>query len=627
MPDPGLLVGVDAFRRMMRGMRRWLGIAIVFLCAVPFAQAQPLAKSTAERVALVAPGADYEYLVHKAQQPAARFAAIALHDLEKAHNPASAARRPLALEPSPAPPTDWLQIGLGPAGADRGQGPAPLASKEGTEPCRCKTVVGDSERHRISALYLSHSFSLPQDTDLSKFQMIELRVAYKDGLNAYLNGVPIASRNLGTWSPSPTVVGGKLALRKRGPEWETFSVPLRPALLKRGKNLLSFEVRPSANRQGVRFDASLTLRTAGKIVRGPIIQQVSSTRALLLFDTDLPTRAHLSYGATKELGKRVASVGGGLARHHRFELKDLKPGQVVHYRAEPASGPLAIQRFHLASASSDPLRFAVYGDMRGGHTVHGKIIKSLLEEAIDFVIVTGDLVLRGSDEADWQRFFDVAAPLLARLPYYPVAGNHDTGRTGDERLRMNEIFALWPGPSDRPNEGHWYSFDVAGVHFVMLDSNNYRNSSQRSWLEKDLRAAKAAGARAIFAAVHAGPYSRGLHRGHRYAAETYAPVLAAHKVTLLFSGHDHLYQRGKVKGLNYMVSGGGGAPLYSVRCGVRGKKRCKANDGMQHVAKENHYILVTVYPRHVEACPKRVDRSPLEACVRYPLPRVSRASE
>jgi 3',5'-cyclic AMP phosphodiesterase CpdA len=270
-------------------------------------------------------------------------------------------------------------------------------------------------------------------------------------------------------------------------------------------------------------------------------------------------------------------------------------------------------------SEAEPLRFAVYGDMRGGHVVHGKIIKSLLEEAIDFVIVTGDLVLRGSDEADWQRFFDVAAPLLARFPYYPVAGNHDTGRTGDEELRMNEIFALWPGPGDRPSDGHWYSFEVAGVHFVMLDSNEYRNPMQRRWLQADLKAAQAAGSRAIFAAVHAGPYSRGLHQGSGYAAESYAPILAAHGVTLLFSGHDHLYQRGVVKGLHYMVSGGGGAPLYSVRCGVRGKKRCRADDGMQAVAKENHYILVTVYPKFVEACPKRVDRSPLEACIRYPL--------
>ena len=47
------------------------------------------------------------------------------------------------------------------------------------------------------------------------------------------------------------------------------------------------------------------------------------------------------------------------------------------------------------------------------------------------------------------------------------------------------------------------------------------------------------------------------------------------RVSFVFSGHDHLYQRGEVDGLKYVVSGGGGAPLYSVRCGAKGKPRCK----------------------------------------------------
>jgi 3',5'-cyclic AMP phosphodiesterase CpdA len=494
-----------------------------------------------------------------------------------------------------------------------------LASKEGSEACRCKTIVGDSKKSRIAALYLSHSFTLPEGALVDHHQILELRVAYRDGVNAFLNGVPIATRNLDSMSPAGPAVAPKMAARPRGPEWETFSVPVRSGLLHAGSNVLSFEVRPSANRHGVRFDASLSLRKAGKIVRGPILQQVDETSALVLFDTDVPTRAQLSYGATKDLGMQVVSASGGLARHHQFRLANLKAGQAVHYRIDLPANTRGVQRFHLAPGAKEPLRFAVYGDMRGGHMVHGKIVKSLLEEAVDFVIVTGDLVLRGSDEADWQRFFDVAQPLLARLPDYPVAGNHDAGRTGDEQRRMNEIFAFWPGPDDRPSEGHWYSFDVSGVHFVMLDSNNYRNSEQLAWLKADLVQAKKRGSRALFAAVHAGPYSRGLHLGNRLSAETYAPILAAHGVTLLFSGHDHLYQRGAVKGLNYMVSGGGGAPLYSVRCGVRGKKRCKDKDGMQHVAREHHYVLISVYPKYVEACPKRLDRSPLEACTRYRL--------
>ncbi len=601
-------------------LRFCLGFLLLCVALAGPANADGGAKDASDRLELVAPGSEYNYLARKVRHPAGRFVQIALHDLDQSGDAQGSSLRPDPLDSAAsAPPADWLQVGLSSTAADGGQGRAPLASKKGSDACRCKTIVGDSSKTRIAALYVSHSFTVPKGVDVAQYQMLELRVAYRDGLRAYLNGVPIASRNLGRWSSSSAQTGARRAARPRGPEWERFSIAMRKGLLRAGENLLCIEVRPSASRHDVRFDASLSLRKAGQIVRGPILQQVGDTSALVLLDTDVPTRAQISYGATPELGIRVASVGGGLARHHRFRLANLKAGQVVYYQVDAPANTLGVLRFHLPPGPSEPLRFAVYGDMRGGHVVHGKIVKSLLAEAIDFVVVTGDLVLRGSDEADWQRFFDVAQPLLARLPYYPVAGNHDTGKTGDEERRMNELFALWPGPTDRPSEGHWYSFDVSGVHFVMLDSNNYRNTSQLAWLKDDLKKAKKAGARAIFAAVHAGPYSRGLHLGHRFSAETYAPILANSGVTLLFSGHDHLYQRGRMKGLSYMVSGGGGAPLYSVRCGVRGRKRCKDKDGMQHVAREHHYILVTVYPKYVEACPKRVDRSPLESCIRYPL--------
>jgi hypothetical protein len=101
------------------------------------------------------------------------------------------------------------------------------------------------------------------------------------------------------------------------------------------------------------------------------------------------------------------------------------------------------------------------------------------------------------------------------------------------------------------------------------------------------------------------------------------PVLSRHGVTLTFSGHDHLYQRGKVRGFSYIVTGGGGAPLYSVRCGVPGKPRCKVKDGMQHVQSVHHYVLVSVFPGHVEVCPRRADSTPVEPCVTYRLPRRS----
>lgn len=586
----------------MRGMKIALGVMALML-----ASSLAWAEEAVPPLSLVTAGSDYRYVVETVELPAERYAKLALFD----HESDAAGSRPSALDPIASMPEGWPLRVLRDERALRGE--APLASRDGAS-CNCKTVISDTRRERVAVLYAQHVFNLAAAPDVEQYGLVQLQVAYRDGVRAYLNGQLIATRNL-----APSGDATPEALRARGAEWEEFVVPLVPGLLRMGDNVLSLEVRPSANGNGARLDAELWLRRAHEVVRGPILQRVDAKSAVIRFDTDLPTRALVEFGKSNELGSTVVSADGALARHHEVTLAGLAAGQIVHYRLVIDGRPQAMENFHLPPGADEPLRFAVYGDMRGGHRVHAQIVESLLDEAIDFVIVTGDLVVRGSDEADWQRFFEVARPLLARIPYYPVAGNHDLGRTGDELRRFNELFALWPGPTDQPEHASWYSFDLSGVHFVMLDSNSYRSHEQLAWLEADLKNAESR-SRAIFATVHAGPYSRGIHKGHQYAAEHYVPLLSTYGVTLLFSGHDHLYQRGKAGGLNYMVSGGGGAPLYSISCGVKGKPRCKFEDGMQKVAKEYHYILVTVYPNYVSACPKRIDRTPLEACARYDLP-------
>ena len=189
--------------------------------------------------------------------------------------------------------------------------------------------------------------------------------------------------------------------------------------------------------------------------------------------------------------------------------------------------------------------------------------------------------------------------------------------SGSASYLGRDLFALPPGPPDRPPGGGWYSFDLADVHVVMLDSNAYDDARQRAWVEADLLAA--AGARAIVVVTHDGPYSRGTHGGNQQAVRDYVPILVRHRVTLLISGHDHLYQRGTQDGLAYLVTGGGGAPLYRVRCGVPGRPRCAQADGMVRVVRDHHYAIVSVYPRHLEVCPRQVDGSPLEPCWRLPV--------
>jgi 3',5'-cyclic AMP phosphodiesterase CpdA len=266
-----------------------------------------------------------------------------------------------------------------------------------------------------------------------------------------------------------------------------------------------------------------------------------------------------------------------------------------------------------------PIRIGVYGDVRGGHATHARLVGHMLREGLDAVAVTGDMVLHGSDEADWQRFFAVTRELLAQVPYWPAVGNHDLGWNGADHARSaGEVFALPPGPPGRPPGAYWYSRDIADVHLVFLDSNAYDRAEQEAWLDADLAAARARRVRAILAFTHDGPFARGYHGGNAVARARYVPILAKHRADLLFAGHDHLYQRGEHAGVRYVVTGGGGAPLYALRCGVPGRPRCARADGMRAIAREHHSAVLTV-ARDLELCVRRADGTLIEKCVRYPL--------
>ncbi len=446
------------------------------------------------------------------------------------------------------------------------------------------------------ALYALTSFKL--DKDEQGIQVVEVRVRYRDALAIWLDGVEVVREDLPHEAGAP-------APRAHGPEWRTFYVPVKPGMLRLGDNVLAIEVHPTAKRGAPELEATAVGRKDLGIVRGPIVTALGAHTATIAVDTDPGAEASIDWGAG-ELDHHATSAAGS---HHVFELADLPPR--VHYRVHGGQATSAKYALHVAPAPGDTIRIGVYGDVRGGHDVHRQIVGSMLGEGLDLVCVTGDMVLRGADEADWQKFFAITGELLAQQPYLATIGNHDLGWSGTQ-------LALPAAPADRPADTYWYSTDLADIHLVFLDSNAYEREEQEKWLDADLAAARVRNVRAILAFTHAGPYARGIHRGNPIARDRYVPILAKHHVDLLLAGHDHLYERGEAGGVRYVVTGGGGAGLYEASCGVAKKPACE-EDGMQKLAIEHHYLVLTVDKHVLEMCPRRPDGSLLESCKRYPL--------
>jgi 3',5'-cyclic AMP phosphodiesterase CpdA len=104
----------------------------------------------------------------------------------------------------------------------------------------------------------------------------------------------------------------------------------------------------------------------------------------------------------------------------------------------------------------------------------------------------------------------------------------------------------------------YYTFkgSVASVRFFALDSN-YIDKEQLAWLEKELQGSASDWKICYF---HHPLYSSGrMHGPSVDKREVLEPLLERYKVDVVFSGHEHFYERIKPqKGVHYFISGAGG---------------------------------------------------------------------
>lgn len=490
-------------------------------------------------------------------------------------------------------------------------------------------------------LYLRRRFAV-NPAELSRVSMVTLRIRYSDGFVAYLNGTEVARRRLPEAALSlPTT----LAAERGTVEPESHYLSLSPGLLQPEGNLLALEIHPRAVERCPRAEMELLGSDGPRVIHGPYIERLLDGALDLTVETDTPTQMEVSYGkgdVRRSRDHRVADEPGAQPQTlHRVHLTGMRPGGVYHYQvslhAPGAATPpiqLPVVPFHTPPPAGRPLRFVVYGDSRSGHAVHAQVVQAIVDEDPDLVLNIGDIVERGTEDSDWDRFFAVAAPLLQKIPVYIAPGNHEYARRGQGAQRL---FQLWnrqfppqkQAPSIAPTQvmasprpvvessgesgaRGYYSFDIAGVHFIALDSNQVRASEQLRWVEADLDRAVSRRARAIIIWMHDGPYSRGFHGDNSTLIRDYVPVFERHRVTMVFSGHDHDFERGRRGRLDYIVSGGGGAELRPLKCDVPGRRKCKHPPLAFY--NEHNYVSVEVLPGALRLCAKRPDGTPLEDC-------------
>ena len=292
-------------------------------------------------------------------------------------------------------------------------------------------------------------------------------------------------------------------------------------------------------------------RSIGRVVGGPYAVNVGARSATIMWVVE-------SGQASVGLAPDTMSQTVPLLRAEKVLLTGLKPGTQYFYQS--FAGDAGKGSFKTAPIGASAFQFVVYGDTRTRHEVHRAVIQAILKYAHpDFEMQTGDLVENGNDASLWPIFFDAERDLLRRGAYFPSAGNH-------ERNAKNYFDFM----DTRP----YYSFDWGSAHFAVIDSDIGNISALKSerdafwqeqtkWLETDLAAAQGADLRFVFA--HHPPMTAVTRRqGDNPHMTALEPVFEKYRVSAGFFGHDHNYQHYRKNGVNYFITGGGGAPLYDV---------------------------------------------------------------
>ncbi|UCG60122.1 MAG: metallophosphoesterase [Phycisphaerales bacterium] len=285
------------------------------------------------------------------------------------------------------------------------------------------------------------------------------------------------------------------------------------------------------------------------IIKGPYLQQVTSSSIVIMWETDIAADSRVDFGGTYVEDATPVTI-------HEMQLTGLDPDTGYTYTVTSGTATSPASTFATAPASPRSFRFVAYGDTRTQPVEHAAVIQAIINSDPEIVIHTGDLVETGRDYTAWEtEFFDPAYGLMIDTPMLPILGNHEYNGTGP--LWFLDFFSLG-------NNDEWFAFTYGGVRFIGLNTcvDFSTGSTQYDWLVGELGSGEYASATWHVVYFHHPPYSATSSHGDDANVKQYlVPLFEQNGVDIVFNGHSHAYERYYNNGIYYIVTGGGGAPL------------------------------------------------------------------
>ena len=276
----------------------------------------------------------------------------------------------------------------------------------------------------------------------------------------------------------------------------------------------------------------------------------------------------------------------------------------------PFSGPEIARKIKAWPNSSDVVTFAVIGDAGTGGKNQFRVARQMTQSyrklpyghllTVGDNVYGDDVVNKAADVIDkpYKPLFD------AGVEFHPTIGNHDLDDPDD----LADTLATLGMPQ------RYYYFTDGPVDFFALDSNSM-DSDQLKWLRKGLGCSDS---RWQVVYMRHPLYSSGKHGSDTGLREALEPVLIKGGADVVFSGHDHNYERSTPQhGIVHIVTGGGGAKIRGV-----------GSSEFTIVSKsELHFLLVEVTENSMEIKAINVDGLIIDSFSIEPRPGLASCSE
>ncbi|XP_050914268.1 probable purple acid phosphatase 20 [Lathyrus oleraceus] len=285
------------------------------------------------------------------------------------------------------------------------------------------------------------------------------------------------------------------------------------------------------------------------------IYQVGQNKMGISWITDDPTPATVKYGPSPSADASSATgttssyhyTGYQSGEIHNVVIGPLNPNTVYSYKLGDSPKTYNFK----TTPNQLPIKFAVIGDL--GQTEDTKsTLDHISKSNYDMLLLPGDLSYADFIQPLWDSFGRLVEPLASQRPWMVTQGNHEVEKIPIiHRTPFTAYNARWKMPFEESGSDSnlYYSFDVSGVHVIMLGSYTDfdQGSSQYKWLQGDLQKINREKTPWVVVLVHAPWYNTNeAHQGEGESVNmktSMEDLLYNARVDIVFTGHVHAYER------------------------------------------------------------------------------------